>query len=234
MQLRELLEHLESELANRNLGWGNGEEGLNPIALKRILPVINLALISLYTRFPIRTNWVKVRLYDDYTIYKLHKNFAQSNTESQEPIKFIEDNPPVRPFYDRVLKIDQVLTGDGCQVAINDERNCNSVFTPYADTIQVPCPVGADLINVLYRAAPPKISNPCDLDMEIDLPHAYLNALIYFVISKIIGSRDKLEAQQEGQLYFSYYERECQNIENNGMAQKDNMTNMKLEQRGFI
>lgn len=233
MKLKELIEHLDSELSQYNMGF-NTEEGLNPVALKQILPFINLGLINLYSRFPIKTNWVRIRLYENITIYHLDKKYLQSNTESSEPIKYIEDADNNFPLLDRIIKIDQVFAGSGVELPVNNDKHCLSVFTPYANTIQVPCPKEGDSISVIYRAAPKKISDSCDTETDIDIPYPYLNALIYFILSKVLGKRDRIDSKQEGQLYMSYYEKECRDLENFGVEQAPNNTNTKFMQRGFV
>lgn len=233
MLLTEFIEELgNGELDGVNLGH-NDETGVSGFNNPKLVTYINSGLVDLYTRFPLKTREVIIRQYTAVTMYRLSKEFAQTNTESDVPHKYIEDTEAV-PFVDRILKIDEVYTGEGCKLPINNPMDCNSVFTPSIDTVQIPNPEHPRVNSVIYRAAPIKLLAKCDHEQVIELPLVLIQALKTFVTAKVYSEKmDQLSTIKAGN-YLMQYNDACRLVEQHGLTLDNNTPNTRLERNGWI
>lgn len=233
MLLSELIEDLSNgELDEVNLGH-NEETGVTQFNSPKLINHINSGLIDLYTRFPIKHCEVIIKQYTNIKMYRLHYDYAQTNTESTKPYKYIEDTEE-QPFNDQVLKIDRVYSGDGCELPLNNDYECDSLYTPSIGTLQIPDPEHPNVVSVIYRAAPERLKSKCNEDQEIDLPIALTNALVLYVTACIYRTKlDQVSAIKSAN-YFAQYEENCRLVERHGLLLSDSNTNVKLERNGWV
>jgi hypothetical protein len=194
---------------------------------------LNIGLSKLHNHFPLVEKEVVIRQYADITEYHLHSDFAVSNTESAEAVKYIEDTDS--PFTDDILRIDTAYNGKGENVPLNDTASENAWFTPKGNKLQIRKPVATELATLIYRANHPKIATDADLSTLVDIPTSLEEALQAYIASRCFVS---LGNQSSGALssYFSNrYEEQIQYIErHNVLALKAQDSNTKLTLKGFI
>lgn len=233
MQLTDFIQELsDGELASVNLGH-NEETGISGFNNPKLVTYINTGLIDLYTRFPLKIREVLIKQYTSIKLYRLHNDYAQTNTESDKPYKYIEDTE-AEPFNDRILKIDRVYTGDGCELPINKDNDCNSVFTPSIDVLQIPYPEHPRVNAVIYRAAPIRLESKCDTEQEIELPLALVHALKMYVTAKVYAEKQDQISAIKASNYLVQYEEACRLVERHGLTLSDNTDNLKLERNGWV
>lgn len=109
---------------------------------------------------------------------------------------------------------------------------------------------GADLfepfktedILVSYRTKALDIIKPgCGMDeffepseVDVELPDMYLEALIYFVASRVMNPIGMNEEFHAGNNYAAKYEEECQRLEVKDLNLTDGATNWGVQRKGFV
>lgn len=236
MKLKELLSHLEQgELRQMALG-GSDTSGFLERDLHKIVPHINLGLTAVHKRFLLRTKTVFVQQYDEISIYELNSKFAETNTASSEPVKYIKDSV-FDPFItDMVLKIEGVFDEDGRKYWLNNANEPMSLFTPSDRSIQVPFPDSENVMSVMYRADHPRIQVDVDdpLEQEIDISSTYLESLLLYIGSRYLKTQGTPEAAVAGANTTVEYEGSVRQVKQDGLDISEDTTNFKLDDNGWI
>jgi len=152
MLLSTIFEQLTyGELANLPVSGELNTPGIQVQNYPAIISHINMGLTELYKTFPLKRDEVTVQQYDHIETYYLRKKYAQTNDDSDETYKYIEDTQ-FEPFLGNVLVIDEVVNEDGQVLFKNDDTEYWSVFTPTFDAVQVPFADSSNMMIVTYRA----------------------------------------------------------------------------------
>lgn len=209
MVLSELFKYLSyGELSQLSLGTGSGGE-ISESDFPTLAAHVNLGLSQIYTRLPLKQEQTVIALQTGISTYTVDGN---------------------------VIKIEQVVTEKGTQLPINDPADDTSVFTPAYNQVQVPNAESGNLIAVIYRAGHDKISLSRGLDanvVEVDLPDALIEALLSYVVGRVLLSRGAGESANEGATYLQRFELAIQQYENTGLIQKEQTSNTRLEMNGW-
>lgn len=237
MKLSEVFEMLQyGELANVSISGNIDEEvGIRTEDYPLLISHINLALTDLHTKFNLKEKEVVIQQYEGLPYYELDSKYAQSNTGSIEPIKYISDSK-YNPFNDDVLRINAAFDEGGCEVPINDENDCNSIFLNSYKRIQVPYPNPENALWITYRANHEKLSmgNP-DLTVEVNIPAYCVEALLSYVASRVHSQRTSQESQGLAVNLMAKYQMICEQIEEkNVLHNSPSNTNFKLGDRGWV
>lgn len=255
MKLNEILELLESgELSQLNIGkQGNGV--INKENREKVISAINLALTALHKRFNLRENRLTLVLDEGSTLYKIESaHVGGINTSSKARYLRQDKNFDLK---DGVLKIERVYTDKGVELVLNDLSDPFSLRTPRVNVLEVPevmvrkwpnCPeyLKTSTLAVHYRANHPKLGkwsgdawmdaccDECEADeVEVDLPEAYLTALLYWVASRFYNPVGMTNEFHMGNSFYAKYEGECQRIEAEGL-QVDRASNPGFRHRGWV
>lgn len=236
MLLRNVIEDLRlGELSGANLGE-NEVEGISPFNYEKLTNYVNSALTAIYTRLPLRIRQVLLVQDDTITIYKMQSKYALSNTNSLEPIKYLDDTTD--PFDDTLLKIDEVYNEIGNELVLDDMSNQESLFRPSPTSLQVPYPVTGNVLAVIYRSNHEKLVYDADVDtllnQYIDLPEQFMPCIINYVMYKYRSSFDTPESQQAAMLAMQTFEQSLSLLKGFGLTPEDNLTSTKLEQNGWV
>lgn len=248
MKLAEIFSTLtHGELSNVHMG-GIKEGEIQEEYHKRIVTHINLGLTALFTRFTLREGRVKVELQDGRMLYPIKSQFAVNNVRSKEPVRFIIDEADA-PFVDDIIKIEQVYGDIGQRFALNDHNNLWSVFTPSALMMRIPAELAidsADLpeelqttsLELVYRANHPLLdvdASNFDVDqLDVELPYTHLQALCFFVASRVYNPVGMGQEFNGGNTYFAKYENECRLLEQQGMQVNQTGMNTRFQRNGFV
>lgn len=239
MLLSEIFEYLtHGELAQLSLGGGGTDEiGIAPVNYPKVITNINLGLIELHKRFPIKQDEVAIQLYSHITTYYLRKEYAQSNTESQETYKYIMDATLKEPFSDNVVLIRHVYDEVGDEFSLNDVDDTVSLYTPQQDVLQVPYPDNENTLSIIYRAGPNKIqhvglSQPETITVE--LSQQFIAPLVSYVAHRIFLSLNTPEGTIGAITYLNKFENECKLIIDLGMAVAESNANLKFQEGGWV
>lgn len=235
MFLAEILNQLEhGELSQVAMG-GDELHSLAECNLPNVLPHINLALAELYKRFPLRIEDVAVQQYDQIQTYYLDLKYAVTNTDSKEPIKYIIDSK-YQPFTGNVNKIEFIYDELGRELFINDGTERWSLFTPTYNSIQVPLPEKENQMIVHYRASHPliKLENLDPETTEVHLPPGYLEALLFYVGSRVFTSLNTDGQISDGNNYMQKFEQSCAKITELNLMNNDFTSNTKLDRADWV
>lgn len=221
-----------SGLAIGNLIIDESENEPDPHVYERVVGYINLGLKEIYKRFFLRSKEIYVQQYDQITTYKLHSAFAQTNTASTEPIKYIMDTVD-DPFEDDILKIEEVYDEEGNKLALNDVTDELSIFTPSFRHIQIPNPNNENMLAVQYRACHPKISTSLATepeDVEVELPNSLHVALLQYV-----GYRANIRTNMEKSAdFWQQFEKSCLHVDRLGLEVQGEPGDWRFDQHGWV
>lgn len=213
----------EGELSQIFPGTGApaGVDGDMPTSqYRKLLPHIQLGLTELHKRFKLREGEFNLVLQPGQISYPLRAQYAASNQQSREPVRFIQDTDD--PFTDNLTLVESVwgtyLEKD-YEIPQNSRQRPDAVRLPKYNMLIVPDdPEKAPWLKettelkVVYRADHPKIDT--DLinspsEIEIDLPSTFLEALLYFIAMRIHTPRKSLAGEiMEGNNWAAKFERE--------------------------
>lgn len=239
MKLSEVFFQLTyGELSQLNLG---GAE-LGTISTENypiVMAHINLGLTALYSRFALKEGRVTFTLQEGRVVYSL---------STDEDIVFV-DELGTEEFADDILKIEGVYVDSGTELSLNDKSDVYSCFTPSESVLRVskdvvnkavdlPVELLTDNLLVVYRANHPKLlytgMNFTPSKVVVELPYSHLEALLFYVASRVhnpIGMTNEFHA---GNSYAAKYEKACQMLELKSLQVDQGSQNNKLEAKGFV
>lgn len=223
MTLSEIFSQLAyGELSQLALGR-NSEGELDENNYPVLVSHINLGLSALYKRFNLKEGRLTFPLTQEGNVYKLG----------------VTD----------LNKIEQVITAEGTSLKLNDETDPYSCFTPSMDTIRVPQKIvdkdpdvpekyRTSELLVVYRANHPKITlvngfiNPDTTELE--LPYTHLEALLYFVASRVNNPIGMVNEFNAGNNWAAKYEMECQKLEAYNLEIDKGTSSTRLRNNGWV
>ncbi|KAB2751803.1 hypothetical protein [Brucella anthropi] len=223
-----------SNLAISNDGSGDIIENKWP----QLIQYTNSALTMLHKRFILRENDLIIEQVAHITNYHLTPKYAESSG-SNASWPYIKDLPDEK-FEDDLLKILSVHDIYGRTLPLNDTQDCNSLFTPQPDILQIPRPVAGQPLSIVYQAKHRKLDDRGDgpdnvLDQEIFIPHYLDNALRLYIAHYVFSHMNGQENIIKSQEYLAAYEADCLRIEQSDLVNQTFQTSQsKLEQRGFV
>lgn len=221
MKLSEIFSQLTyGELSQLSLGGADVGE-IDSNNYPKILSHVNMGLLALYARFPLKEGRVIVPLQVGKTTYLLDPN--------------------------EVLKVERVYTATGWEMGLNDESDPFACFTPSLHTLRVSAAVTAgsgeipdylktSSLEVVYRAKHPALTVDAGFDpelVEVTLPYSHLEALLLYVASRVnnpIGMSNEFHA---GNSYAAKFESACQQLELQNLRVDQGAQNTRLERAGW-
>ena len=207
---------------------------INPNKYQQVITAINRALVNLGTRFTLNKGYLVLQTRSGTNTYVMSPEYAVS----VNPNGYILDTDTAftEPFLemlcivDTATKVKMELDGSGLvtRLAVNTLRFHQD---PEDKTYLVHYTALPALIDT-------DLNDPVDLDaIEVDLPLAYLNALIYFVASTFyaptLSGMDGVRANMDIN-YRQMYEAECKLLETRGIDIDEVEPTNLFAQRGFI
>jgi hypothetical protein len=200
---------------------------------QRLINSINLGLIELHKRFPIKTSEVVIQLYDHITEYTIHSTRARSNMPVDgSAVDYYVMDSEYYPFRDDILQIAAVYNEDGEEIPLNDENMRYSVFTSGHNVIQHPYSDDANAITVMYHCIAPKIPTESNDSVEIDIPQQFVEPLLNYVAYRMFAAINMNSAEAVN--YYAKFEASCALITRYALTHGSNTTNMRLENSGWV
>ena len=216
----------------------------------RVLAHVGLGLTAIYTHFNLKQGQLTLELQQGKTKYELHSAFAVNGRRSAEAVRYILDAAD-DPFLDDIIKVEKVLTEGGESFSLNDAADPYSVTTPSSTVLRVPSGLVAgenslemfpeklktETLSLIYRANHPKISigtgffNPARV--EIELPDTHLQALLYYVASRVNNPVGMVNEFNAGNNYYTKYLAACEELENKGIQVDQGESNTRLRRGGW-
>lgn len=216
-----------------NLIPEDNESEPDPKSYAQIMSHINLGLREIYKRFLLSSKEIYIQQYEQIETYVLDSKYADSNTASLEPIKYIMDSV-TNPFQDDILKIEQVYNEVGELLFLNDFTEELSIFTPSYRSLQIPWPNEFNTVAVQYRAAHPKLlyirgTDPETVDVAV--PESLYEALLLYVAYRALPNSDGgVEKAAMKQLF----EASCSQIERLGLKIQGEPGDWRFDVKGWV
>lgn len=244
MKLATIFQQLaHGEFSELNFGSGQGVIGQSEYS--RMADMVNLGLVALYKRFKIKEGRLWLKLEEGRYVYTLHSDHALS-TKGTKP-KYIIDSKG-DPFINDINKIESIHTQDGFDWPLTNPNDpCTATvlsqnvleFNPlYVDKQnELPEKMRGMLVKVSYRAghghavACPTYIVPEMVD--VPLPTMYLEALLYFVASRVYNPIGFNQDFHQGNNFAAKYEAECQRLMQLGLELDKTPFNDRFSRSGF-
>ena len=223
MKLQEIFDQLSyGEFSQVSIG-GQPAGVINEANYANVVNHLNLGLSSLYKRFNLKTRQLTIPLDVGSDIYALK--------------------------IDDILKIEKVTTDLEFELNLNREGDPYSCFTPSMNSLRVPQVIldqGKDLpdelktvgLTITYRANHPRIAMKFGILMpemkEIELPYSHLQALLYFVASRVHNPIGMVNEFNAGNSWYAKYEGECQRLELVNLQIDQGAMNTRLRSKGWV
>jgi hypothetical protein len=191
---------------------------LNNLAIKNdvnaIVTFMNMGILELYKRFPLKVEEHIVPLQDGVTIYDLPSDFMYPLEAFGEVHEFATDKkPPIVPF--------------------NDADDPTSIFFPNFTQVQIPLVTTGSFISLIYVSKPARIDAD-DLSSEISIPETLVEALVYYIGFRAHTSI-KSDGQSENNIHWVRFDQSCKKARELGVAYPMDSWKMndRLSNRGF-
>jgi hypothetical protein len=179
----------------------------------RTLGYMNLGMIELYKRFPLKTEEYLFERTIGTEFYTMPSNLMWIQTAHG------------------TVMVDGKLSLS--RLAINEENNTLSVNTVSWNKIQVSSGVAAGDISLVYIASPDTYT-VADLGKVIDLPTQLVEALLNYIGYRAHGALDG-KINTENNTHYQRFEASCRRVELHGMFTPDDLdTSNRLSNRGFV
>jgi len=186
-----------------------------------ILAALNLGIIELYKRFPLRVEEAIVTL-GNKEYYKMDGTDPDVDMPTDAPYMWI-----VRAYGEVPMDCDVSVN----ELPINDEDNILSINTVNWCTIQVPASIDNETISLIYVAAPVLLTAG-DLNKTLPIPPQLYEALLHYVGYRAHGALDG-NIQAENSTHYQRFEASCQRAKESGMYTTDSME-MDRDMKGFV
>jgi hypothetical protein len=239
MKLSDIFKRLVSgEFHRHSLGEDLVDGSLNPDHYELVLPMINMGIDALHTRFIMREEQVIVRLNEWITRYTLHTDHAMYNNTDKtgEKVRYIHDSK-YYPFYNTVIKILSIHNEMGQERFINDSNQQYSIHLINHNTFQHPYPDKENAVSVIYQATLPDIElteNFKPEEIEVDMGIPYIEALCYFVATRVhIGMNDQ-ETMAEMNTFSQKYERAIAMLQKDVITRSEVFTSDQFQIKGWV
>ena len=247
MKLKKIEEALlASEVFTFELAGDNGL--LDPKFKQRMYTLINLALSDLHQRFHIREESVLLKANPDIKRYQL----IPENSVLTKADGYILDTAE-NPFKGDILEVLRVKLPNQTEHTINQVTNTHNFYggvyhngkvsntsslisTPTSSELSFSTSPTEAIYEVIYKADSLPIDIPnATSDTEVIIHNTYLNAICYFVASKMYNPAGAESIGRsmfhEGNNWSSKYEDECRRIKDNLSGNKS-LTEMSNFERG--
>ena len=189
---------------------------LKNIAIKSdtdaILNYINLGMIELFKRFPIKVEEYVIALQEDVDVYTLPNDCMWITAAYGE--------------------VDEGSINAVNILPINEEDNPLSINSVSWNQVQVPMSVAGSFVSIIYAAAPATIDSGM-LAEHIELPPQLVEALLHYVGYRAHGSIDG-NINTENTTHYTRFEASCDRVIKMGMFTGDDTSmNGRIFDKGF-
>lgn len=201
----------------RTVYLGELEAGKLPVdKRKTLITHLNMALDVLHRRFLLKEQMEVVNLVPGQYSYPLQS----ADILRVEGVRDLEDN----------------------EYLLNVLNDPESIHTPNYKTLDIPNNLQTErdvsTLQVFYRAKHPVISQTSGAvdpaTIEVDLPYTHLEALIYFMASRVLNPVGMSESFHEGNNYAQKYEMACQKLELSGYGIQQDYVNDRFLANGWV
>jgi len=182
-----------------------------------IIEYLNIAMIEMYKRFPLKTKEYLIPLQDNVIEYTIpDENFMYIAAAYQE----LPEND----------------TSTDNRLGINDEDDPLAVNMVNWNVVQIPVSITGTYVSIIYVAAPDYIvydEAGTHLNLTLELPPQLLEALLHYIGYRAHGSVTA-EIKSENNTYYQRFEASCNRARTLGLITRESLkSHHKFGKRGF-
>lgn len=177
-----------------------------------MLGFINIGMIELYDRFPLKT-----------------EEYIFERVLSTDMYSLPSDTMRLVSAYGSIIKDNKIMLSE---LPINEENSIYSINQVSWNQIQLSNGIAHGEVSIVYVAAP-VIYTEADLGSPIDLPPQFINALLTFIGYK---GNDRVDdgLNKEDSLMYQRFEAACHRLKMSGSYTSDDVSmDRRIETRGF-
>jgi len=204
----------------------------------KVVSLINLALLDLYTRFPLKEKEFKVYQRTGKSLYYIRADYM-GDPLAGDPEVYIDGTGDDPPNGD-IIKFTQAFDELGVEVMINKRQYPDGIFLPEPDVLKMTVGDVPKIISMVYQAAYPKIlieANFNPATYKLYFPSFLKVALLAHVAARLFVGKDSSAVEGEPNLNntFQYrYETECLKMERLSMAPGVDEEFEQFEKNGWV
>lgn len=217
----------------------------------KLFPLVQAGLTELHKRFLLRERELIVTLVTptpkSQVVYMLHIDFAATNDKSDEDPKYITDTVAL-PFENDLMRVERIYGTwheKEYEIPLNQYNNAESIRTTDFnrlllpdDILTAPWLIETKTLRIVYRADHPAITpakaNSSPLATEIFLPPTHLEALTFYIASRVLNPAGSDNEFHEGNNYMVKFEAAVAQLKTENFDVDNEYENDKLNQRGFV
>lgn len=215
------------------LGDGSGtvpDENIPLVAMRA-----NMALMALYTRFPLEKQTLVLETVDGVHTYYLRPEYAQTSG-SPHIHKYLKDTAD-KPFTGNVLMVTEVYDSEHRPLPLNDRHSNSGWHTAGYDALRYDQPRTGVRFYVDYRAKHAEIPVEAEAakTSTLALPDSLMAAFLAHIAGNLYAGMGGADALNKSQALLLRYETECQFLEEkNVLHQSTEHSNIKPYLGGWI
>ena len=187
-----------------------GDSAFTETNTPRYLKLIQSALTELHVQFLLRQEELIIQPLEGLVDYPLHYDHA--DTSKVEAIKFIVDSV-YQPFNWEPLQILGAYDELGNEIPINAPNHICGIYVSTPRSVMIPATITMRQISLVCRANHTVLTGLTD---DINIPTTMRNALVWFIASRIWGSRKDDQASNKSVMYMQQYLSACELLRNTG------------------
>ena len=196
-----------------------------------IVGYINLGLIELYKRFPLKTEEILITLGQSGTNYTM-------NTANNSLYTMPDDFMYIISAYG---ELDENYSGYPSVLPVNEDNNPMSINMVSWNTIQIPVNTVGATVSIVYASAPDLITysdgkyyaNGVEIT-NVPIPYQLVEALLHYVGYRGHASVNG-EINSENSTHYTRFEKSCATIIKQGMFTGDDTNmNSRITNRCFV
>lgn len=231
MILKEILMRLcEGEFSDLAIGYQVDETPLNH-EYGKLVRHIDMGLLELHKRFPLRVREATLQQYSSINSYELHDRYAITNNSSIEPIKYLLDSSHNKFVNSDFLAIDCLIDSSGNRIIKNDRSEATSMYTTGFSTIKVNAPTDDTTFSVQYRASHGNLDASLDPgEVDVLFPYSHLEALLYYIAHRVLVSTH----MEESNNYLMKFEQSCLRLTELNLRNEDNTQGDQFTIGGWV
>ena len=189
-----------------------------------ILGALNLGIVELYKRFPLKVDEAVIKMRAGKTEYKLDGTDADVSMPQGSQFMWV-----VTAYQEVEDPYEVTYTPMTVQIGINEEENPLSLQTVSWSTIQLPIVTDGAYVSIIYVAAPELIAED-GLNEVLQLPPQMLEPLLEYMCYQ---ANSTLDAEIDTDKYYQRFEASCTRIEMRGMTTSDDLDMLGRDMKGF-
>jgi hypothetical protein len=219
---------------------GNSLQGtITEADYPKMVAAVNLGLLDLHKKFPLRKGEFIVHQHPAVTNYYLRKEHAASLSEmgAELYIEIGEEDSFPQDF----LHVSSLWQADGVEIPLNDPaQKTLGGFTPSFDTLKMIPRQPPIAVHVEYRARYPQIvitESFAPEKVQLHIPDFIVEPLLYFVASRVfrgIASKATEGETTSAITYHTLYRTACLEIQHLGLVTPDDSASEQFSNHGWV